>query len=124
MSLIMEEFTKDILPQIEVGMWKWTFETEDAPENLEWDLMEHKIFGTNPDTFQNTYAEFASLVHPEDRERMSREIDEAIQKGTIFSYEMRISDQCGGWKKVYGRGSVFKDLCGNPIYMAGVNFSS
>lgn len=122
MSSVVEKFTKDILPKNKVGLWKRTFTTEDKEEYIEWDATAHEIFGTDPKTFDHTYVEFASLVHPDDLVPMSQALDEAIKNETIFDHKFRITDHNGGWKEIHSRGTVFNDLCGKPIYVAGFNF--
>lgn len=122
MSSILEGFTKEVLPKTRTGVWKWTFSTNMEIEKLEWDETMHSIFGSDPKVFGGRYRDFVNFIHPEDIEEVNKAVSEAINKGIVFNYKMRVTNHAGGWKTMYGRGAVICDSFGKPIYMAGFNF--
>lgn len=122
MASIFDRFNMEVLPKIHTGVWKWTFSTETEPEKLEWDATMHQIFGSDPKAFNERYGDFARFVHPEDLDGVNKAVTEAINRGTIFNYKMRVTNHAGGWKIMHGRGGVICDSHGKPIYMAGFSF--
>jgi PAS domain S-box-containing protein len=77
-------------------------------------------FGRNQmDRF--TYEELQEAVHPDDRDRMSKSIDQSISTGDAYDIECRIVRPGGitGWVKMRAR--VTRAADGTPLHMAGIS---
>ncbi len=59
-----------------IGHWTWDIETD----NLEWSDQVYRIFGLDPEEFNPTYLKFLEYVHPEDREKVRKNVEEPLQK--------------------------------------------
>jgi PAS domain S-box-containing protein len=59
------------------------------------------------DLVQNARIAFGDLVHPEDQERIYREVMEAVEKGQTFELEYRIRTRDGEIRRVWERGRFF-----------------
>ena len=78
------------------------------------------VFGID-DTFVRDVAGWLGLVHPDDRETMSRYFtEEVIGRGRSFDHRYRIIRRHDGEVRwVHGRGELEKDLNGVPVGMIG-----
>lgn len=95
----------------------------------DWDLISNtawwgegitKSFGYPKEEIENTLAWFLDRVHQDDRELVSRSLDDAIGKGLknwISEYQFRHYD--GSYKTVYDRAFLLFDDDGNPIRFIG-----
>ncbi|MEM1041758.1 MAG: PAS domain-containing protein [Bacteroidota bacterium] len=62
------------------------------------------------------------LVHPEDRERVHRAVQEALDAGGSYVNEFRVLRPDGTMRWLAARGHVARDAAGRPVRMLGVNF--
>nr|WP_302474557.1 PAS domain S-box protein [Roseococcus sp. MDT2-1-1] len=67
-------------------------------------------------------AEYVAGVHPEDRDRVGRLMDEVLSAGGEYRAEYRILGQDGEVRWVVARGRCLKDADGTPIRFPGVTF--
>lgn len=73
------------LSSAEAGTWSW-----DVPRNLVvWDDYMHYLFGLRPGSFPGQEEAFLNLVHPDDRGRVTTEIQDILNKGTDYETEFR-----------------------------------
>lgn len=98
------------------GGWKW-----DIINNvLLWSAAIFPIFGLTRKTFAGTYEGFLDSVHPEDRERVKKAVDRALE-GELYSIDHRIVLPDGSEKTVHEEAEVFFDLnTGEAIRMEGM----
>jgi PAS domain S-box-containing protein len=91
--------------------WTMTFVSNGAKE----------VVGYAPAELEHSRAiDFASLVHPEDRERLWRETQAALANGSgIFSYEYRIIHRSGETRWVWERGEGQPGPDGNVVDLVG-----
>lgn len=63
------------------------------------------------------------LLHPDDRDRVFREIDEHFSgKVPLYKSEYRLLSKSGDWKWISARGKVVhRDEQGNPLRLAGIH---
>lgn len=59
-------------------------------------------------------------IHPDDRERVSMLVSRAVENGTIYEADYRVSQPDGSWKWVNTRGKVERDENQNPVRFPGV----
>ena len=101
---------------VNAGIWDWNVPTGNAFFN------EHYYFllGYMNKEFPSTYNFWKTLVHPEDIDRVEKELNQSIKNGTGFEIELRMKTKNGEWKWVATRGNeVEKDLNGNVLRMVG-----
>lgn len=98
-----------------IGSWEW-----DVPANtVTWSDELFRIYGLEPDTFLASYEAFLELVHPDDREFVSTEINSAYSGHEPFSFLHRIVRPDGEIRTLRARGEVFADDEGNILRMSG-----
>jgi len=104
-----------ILDAIEIGLWCC-----DLPfDKLVWNAKCKEHFGLPPDA-KVTIDLFYDRLHPNDRERTRRAIDEAIQKGKRYDIEFRTVPPQGPIRWIRALGRAFYDAARRPIWFDGV----
>jgi len=98
-----------------LGVWSWNI-----PANIiESDETNARLFGV-PARFPVNVEGFASLVHPEDRERTQLEVSRAIERGSEYDTEYRVIWPDGTVKHLASRGKVYFSDEGQPFRLTGV----
>jgi PAS domain-containing protein len=69
------------------GSWDWNLETDE----LLWSDNMFRLLGLKPGEVTPTPTYVAGRIHPDDRERVQRELDSARQRGTLPDVSYRIS---------------------------------
>lgn len=72
------------------------------------------------DFIGNRVRSYASLIHPEDREKVDRVVGSAVAKGQPFDIEYRLLDAAGHVRWVQERGHAVLDGTGRPQFLDGV----
>jgi PAS domain S-box-containing protein len=68
-----------------VGIW----ECDIAGDRISWTDSLYAIHGIKRGEFDGTFGAYAQLVHPEDRERLSRSLERGVTEGLPFEVEYR-----------------------------------
>jgi PAS domain S-box-containing protein len=98
-----------------IGNWEW-----DIAAGLVWWSDEvYRVFGFQPHEVDATYETFINAVHPEDRERVRRSLDDAIHNKAPYRVQHRIVLPGGDVRIIHGRGEVEFDGNGAPVRMMG-----
>jgi len=99
-----------------MGVWDWNVRTGgvDWSENLE------PMHGLAKGEFPGRFGNFEALVHPEDRPRVSAELQRVLESGAGYDIEFRIvwPDDSVHW--VAAKGRVMRDTEGQPVRMLGI----
>jgi len=98
-----------------LGNWDWNLVTNEFYSSDEI----YRILGLESQTFNATYENFLSLVHPEDMAYVTKAVDEALHKKKPYSVDHRIIRMDGTELTVYGQGEVIPDKSGKPLSMHG-----
>jgi len=101
-----------------VGTWEWDIPTGKSV----WSDMIYELLGLKPGDGAATVDRFAEFIHPEDRERALRHVNEVINSGGEEYYdEFRIvrRDETVLW--ISAKGRVLRAADGTPERMIGVN---
>lgn len=105
------------LSAAEVASWIWDIQHDSviADRNLT------KLFGV-PDELAPSapLALYAQAIHPEDRGRVTEQIERAIQTRAFFSAAYRVKGADGLYRSIIARGRVMFDDAGRPDVLAGV----
>ena len=82
---IAEERMRFALEAAGVGIWDMNYLTG----ALDWSETLEAQYGLQPGAFGGTYAEFASLVHPDDRQSLLETVGKAMTLGADFTVQNR-----------------------------------
>jgi PAS domain S-box-containing protein len=98
-----------------MGIWYWDMVTG----KVTWSLEHEALFGLAADTFDGRYTTFEACVHERDRDRLNQVVQQAIRHRADYQHEYRVVWSDGSIHWIEGRGQVFYDEVGQPIYMTG-----
>jgi PAS domain S-box-containing protein len=99
-----------------MGTWRW----EVGTNVLRWDDGLRELYGLGPADSVSGYDDFISRVHPDDRERVGRSVQQALAGSGTLDYEFRILLRDGRVRWLADLGRVATDPAGTPLYVAGV----
>lgn len=101
-----------------IGSWEWNIRTGEVC----WSKELYSIYGVDPNTFNPSITSFASFIHPDDREPMSRIINKILSgdKSTNFDFRIISADGSMHILNVIGKITDF-DENGDPCLMVGTN---
>ncbi|MDF1540506.1 MAG: PAS domain S-box protein [Candidatus Thorarchaeota archaeon] len=98
-----------------LGSWDW-----DVINDVDiWSEETCRIFGVDYEDFTPSYEKFLQLIHPEDRDRVRKAIQEALNEGISYSIDHRIVRPDGTIRTVHEAGEVTYDEKGRPSRMLG-----
>mgnify|MGYP006077431661 CR=1 FL=1 len=112
------ETQKDLNKAVEiaqVGFWNLDLKTQNIS------VTDHLLtqFGIDKDTFNSTLEETISVIHPEDRERVSTAINAAIRTRVPYNIQYRVVHSNGSVHWIEARGEGVYDSLGEPIRFNG-----
>ena len=87
------------------GSWEWRIDLDEVT----WSDELYRIFDVVPQQLDASYAGILRLVHLDDRARVHKEIEAALQNGTSFEFDHRIVRPNGEVRIVYCSGEVVMD---------------
>lgn len=99
-----------------VGTWSW----KRAEGAIKWDDHLHALFGLVPGQYNGSYAGFIRLVHPDDRDAVTKAIERAVEGDDNFDHEFRLILANGNERAIGARGEVYFTADGKAASMAGV----
>ena len=100
----------------EIGVWSWTPGTNQVVVSANW----RRLFGV-PSDVPITFETWAGALHPDDRERAVRQLNDASRQHREFESEYRavLPDRTMRW--MIDRGRAWYNEAGDAVGMAGVN---
>ena len=99
-----------------LGSWSW-----DVVHNrISWSDQLYDIYGLKPGEFGGTFADFITLIHPDDRAQVQASLTGALKSGGDFSHEERIIRRDGRLRHLHSVGEVIRDENGAAVRMLGV----
>lgn len=99
-----------------LGSWSW-----DVVHNrISWSDQLYDIYGLKPGEFGSTFADFITLIHPDDRAQVQASLTGALKSGGDFSHEERIIRRDGRLRHLHSVGEVIRDENGAAVRMLGV----
>lgn len=100
-----------------VGTWEWDVLTGESV----WSEMIWHLLGLEPDEDKTTVERFIESIHPEDRERVWRKVNEVIAEGEEYYDEFRLVRRGGEILWLSSKGRLIRSASGRPERMLGVN---
>jgi two-component sensor histidine kinase len=100
-----------------VGLWEWDIRLD----RVSWTDSLYSIHQVDKQTFNATVEGFAALVHPKDRERVSRAIERALREDVPYELEFRAVRPDGQVIWLFTNAIVLRDGDG-PVRMVGATF--
>ena len=107
------------LAAADTGSFDWDLVTQE----LHWDERLIRLFGYEPADFGSRIEDFSARLHPEDRLRVSEQMDRAISALGDFDSEYRVV-RPDGVRWVQARGRVLPGADGRPVRFLGVAYDS
>jgi PAS domain S-box-containing protein len=117
----VEQSLKDARDRLEeaqraahLGNWEWDARNDQITGSEEF----YRLFDVAPEGLSR-FSQFVERLHPDDRERVQRDVADALKQDRPYDtdYRVRLSD--GGWRDVIARGRVFVDEGGKPLRLVG-----
>ena len=97
------------------GLWDWDLATNEvyyAPRFKE-------LLGYSDMEFPNVLSSFSAVLHPDDRDRVFFDLEEAVAGRKPYNIEYRIRTKAGHYLWFDARGAVLRNESGEPYRMAG-----
>jgi len=98
-----------------LGSWRWDL----ATGAVVWSDELYRIYGLTPQSCPVTLELFLSRLHPDERQRVQREIEAALQQRSRFAYRERIVRPDGEVRTLDTVGEVVVDAAGNATGLFG-----
>jgi PAS domain S-box-containing protein len=98
-----------------IGSWQWDVQNDTA----HWSDEVFRIFGQKPGKLKEHGKRFVEMVHPEDRARVARALQDAVNGAGAYhlDYRLRLSD--GSEKVIHAQAEVIRDKDGKAVMMQG-----
>lgn len=108
-----------VLAGAELGFWDWNIVTGKVERNERWATM----LGYTYQEMQETTNQWSDFVHPEDRERAWKSINDVLEgRSKLHSLEYRMMTKNGDYLWVLDQANVMKrDSQGKPLRMSGTH---
>ncbi len=98
------------------GMWDWDIRTDHIYFSPRW----KEMLGYADGDIENRIDTWRSLIHPDDRERVERDLESYLAgRLPIYQVEHRLRHRDGSYRWILTRGIVLYDAEGVPYRMAG-----
>jgi len=98
------------------GIWDWDVATGSVYYSPRW----KEMLGYADTEIGNTFTEWESRLHPDDRERALAAVQECLSdKSHSFQLEHRLRHKDGSYRWILSRGVAVMDAAGKPARMAG-----
>ena len=107
------------LEATEDGIWDW----DAATGKIYYSPRYCTMLGYEPNELKPEYETWASLLHPEDRDKAEWLVREHLEgENSSFEMEFRLKTKSGQWKWILGRGKVVdKNEKGTPLRVVGTH---
>lgn len=100
-----------------IGTWAWDVQAD----RFYGDASLARLFSVAlEDVSGGPIGKVVESIHPDDRERVGRLVNEAVESGTWYEADYRVAQADGTWKWVTARGRVERDESGRAVRFPGV----
>ena len=98
------------------GTWEWDLQTNANS----WSDELWQLYGLEPNECEPSFEAWRETLHPDDRERVVREVVEAARKGGDVNSEWRVPHRDGSEHWLMSRGRAVRNAAGKPVKMLGI----
>lgn len=88
---------------------------------IKWSDQQIRIYGYEPGEIEPSHEKFLSHIHPEDREWLINNINEAMATLDDYQCEFRIIDKSGNIKHIFSKLVIERNADREPIRLVGFN---
>ena len=99
-----------------VGTWSWNV----GSDVITWDDYIPTLFGRETGTLSPRFDDFITMVHIDDRERVTRDVRRTVEEGVPYDTDYRVHWPDGSLHVLGARGKVYRDATGQVLHMTGV----
>ncbi len=103
---------------VNMGVWDYDIELE----KLHWNEEMFSIFGSDPATFNQSLADWAERVHPDDLDSTTQKLNDAIKLKCDFDADFRIIHPQKGIRHINAHASMSLNTEGEVERIIGVNW--
>ena len=100
----------------QVGSWEWNIETDE----LFWSEQISILLGMSDEDIHVSYDAFINAVHPDDRVRVEKAIQDCMDRGIKYEVEHRVIREDNSICWLLEQGNVVRDEQGQPVKMLGI----
>lgn len=98
-----------------IGSWEWNLSTS----QITWSDQTYRLFGLEPGSHAPTYDMYVSLLHPDDRARVTQAITQTLETRQSFAHDHRVVRRDGSSCTVFAQGEVILNADRTPAWMVG-----
>ena len=113
-----EELSMLSLAETMSGVGHWRLDV--ATQAVHWSDEVYRIHGVTPDSFDPAYDDAVAFYHPDDQAQVRQQIQQVIETGQVFQFELRLLRKDGEERIVQSRAAVERDAEGRTIAVYGV----
>ncbi len=101
----------------QAGTWEWDLRTN---QNF-WSAELWKLYGLEPYSYEPSYETWRQIIHPDDREAMEHQVQEAARQGIELRAEWRVRHPDGSQHWLMSRGRPKKNIDGQTEGFIGID---
>lgn len=98
-----------------LGAWEWDMLTDEVV----WSDEMYRMLGMEPGDAVPSLEDYLLHIHPDDRERLVRNVEAARQFGRPFDMDYRFTLADGSVRTIHGQGQILHGADGSPRHMIG-----
>ncbi len=91
-----------------VGVWEY----EPSTDTLIWDKRMRELYDAPPDRTVSKYADWRSVLHPDDAEAAEAQFRKALRDETSYSTEFRVVSSSGNIRHIRAHGATYRTTSG------------
>ena len=70
-----------------IGSWEWNIKEN----NIWWSDELYTLFEVNKETFESSYENYLSLIHPNDRNLVKQQVEDILKDGKPYKHVIRLN---------------------------------
>jgi hypothetical protein len=109
------ERLREVQRLAQLGTWEYNLETGE----IHWSDETFRISGLNPDDRPPSFEEYLNIIHPQDRGKLERALENAVQNGAAYHLQIRHRRPDGSYNTTIARGQPMLDDTGKVVALFG-----
>jgi hypothetical protein len=102
---------------VKLGIWEQNLQTGE----VKWNNYMYHIYGVDKNDYTVTHESVMDFTHPDDRERVLKEVDDVMKNGQDYETQLRIITPSGETRYIRAYAHVYEFYDGKPAKIIGVN---